>query len=383
MKTTGWIILVIVAVAAGFFVGKMVMGAKLGVEAVSAAIMGGGAPPAVKVVETSLEKASPVTEYIAHVEPIQQVNIAAQVEGIIEKVHFREGSRVKEGDLLFTIDPKPYQATVAQRKAELAQATAALGRAEKYLAMLNAADNRSVSKSDLDTAEANVMEGQAQVQNAEAVLKNAQIDLDYTQVKSPIDGRIGRALITKGNLVSPSSGALATVIQVDPVRVVFAMPDAEYLTAFQQYSNDESYNPSVRVRLANGDVLSGFGTIDFDDNQMNPSTGTIDIRMRFENPNRMLVANNYVTALVSDGNAPMKVLVPVDAVMYGADGAFVWTVGDGNVAVQVPVKVGAVLGAQQIIESGLNAGQRVIYAGMQSIRAAGMPVTPIESAKSE
>lgn len=181
-------------------------------------------PPMVKTVETHLEPANPATEYIAHVEPIQQVKLTAQVEGTIEEVHFKEGSRVKEGDLLFTINPGSYEAVVAQRKAEREQAKASVDRSEKYLNMLSAADNRSVSKSDRDTAETNVAADRAMLHKAEAALRLAEIDLGYTRITSPIDGRIGRALITRGNLVSPSAGPLATVIQIDPIRSEWYSP---------------------------------------------------------------------------------------------------------------------------------------------------------------
>jgi membrane fusion protein (multidrug efflux system) len=227
-----------------------------------------------------------------------------------------------------------------------------------------------------------VAEGQAKVDNAQATLQQAQIDLGYTRIASPIDGRIGRALITKGNLVSPSSGPLATVIQIDPIRVVIAMPDAEYMTAFERYSIDTNFNPLIKVRLANGTVLSDEGEIAFDDNQMDRATGTMAVRLRFPNPNRMLVPNAYVNALVQDRNAPQRILLPVEAVLHGEGGTFVWAVKDDNTVEQVMVTVGTQIGERQIIESGLEPGQRVVYAGMQKIRP-GMAVSPIEAKKSE
>ncbi len=380
MNRTGWIVAVVVAVAAlgaGYYLRGALSAGSQGGAAPAAMARGAAQPPVVRVVTARPEKASPVVEYIARVEPIQQVNIMAQVEGIIQAVHFQEGSRVAKGDPLFTIDPAPYQARVAQREAELAQAQAALDRAEKYWAMLQATDGRSVSKSDLDTAEAGVAEGRARVKTAQAALTQAGIDLGYTRIESPIAGRIGRALITQGNLVSPSSGTLATIVQLDPVRVVIAMPDAEYLTEFARYSNDDGYNPIIKVRLANGLVLPSMGEIDFDDNQMNPATGTIDIRMRFPNADRMLVANNHVTALVQDGGAPMKILVPVESVMHDAEGAFVWTVADDNTVVPKRVEAGAYIGARQIIDSGLLNGDRVVVAGMQKVQP-GIAVQPQE-----
>jgi membrane fusion protein (multidrug efflux system) len=335
-------------------------------------------PPVVRITEAKLEVANTVEEYIAHVEPIQRVDLMAQVSGVIKDMHFTEGSRVTEGDLLFTIDSAIYEATLSERKAELAQARAALDRAKKFLAMLVAADNRSVSKSDMDGAEARVAEAEAQVMRSEAAVKQADIDVGYTRIYSPIDGRIGRALITKGNLVSPSSGPLATVIQVDPIRVVFALPDAEYLTAFERYSIDAEFDPRVTVRLANEVVLPDAGTIAFDDNQMNPATGTIDIRMQFPNPKRLLVPNNFVTIMVSENSDRRKVLIPSDAVLYGADGTYVWCMQDDKTVIQKPVVTGAMLGTRQIIESGLEAGARVVTAGIQNLRP-GITVSPLDS----
>lgn len=377
MKKTGWLWVVAAVVAAGLSgCGKEAAGGGV------AGTTGAMPPPTVRIMETALEQASPVTEYIAHVEPVQQVDLMAQVEGTIQEVHFREGSRVQAGDLLFTLDSSVYEATLAQREAELEQARATLDRAEKYLTMIQAADNRSVSKSDLDTAEASVAEGRAAVQRAEASVRQAEIDLDYTQIRSPIDGRIGRALITKGNLVSPSSGSLASVVQIDPIRVVLAMPDSEYLTAFEKYSSEQGYAPLIKVRLANGTVLPAEGEIDFDNNQMNPATGTMDIRLRFPNADRLLVPHAYVTILIEERDVPMSILVPVESVMHNAEGAFVWTVSDENTVTPTPVEPGTVMGARQIIRSGLGEGQRVVLAGMQNLRP-GAAVTPIETAKSE
>lgn len=373
MKKTGWIVAVVVAAGVGYFVrGKLPAGAA---PAAGPAGWGAMPPPVVGVLETRLESASPVVEHIAHVEPIQLVKLQAQVEGVIEQVHFKEGSQVKKGDLLFTIDPAPYQARVAQRNAELAQAQAGLDRSEKYLSMLNAADNRSVSKSDLDSAEAGVSSGRALLQKAQAELQQAEIDLGYTQIASPIDGRIGRALITGGNLVGPASGTLATVVQTDPMRIVFALPDAEYLTALEKVGREAGTLPQVRVRLANGSELVGEGELDFDDNQMDPATGTIAVRMRFANPDRLLVANNFVTALIQERDAPQRVVLPVEAILRDGDGAYVWVLKEDDTAAQVRIVTGQVIGSRQIIESGLDGGERVVVSGTQKVRP-GVALSP-------
>jgi len=374
MNKIMWIIAVLIAASVGFWMRGMLPSGKAEAGRPAGRSM---PPPSVRVMTTQLENASLAKAYIARVEPIQEVRITAQVEGMIQEVHFQEGARVERGDLLFTIDPAPYEATLTQRTAELEQASATLNRAEKYLEMLRAAENRSVSKSDLDTAEANAAEGRARVKIAEATVQQAKIDVGFTQITSPIQGRIGQALITRGNVVSPASGALATVIQVDPIRVVFGMPDAEYLTAFDHYSNNPGYKPDIRVKLANGMTLEDPGEIEFDDNQMNPKTGTIDIRLRFPNPRRLLVANNFVTILVSEADTPQKILVPSEAVVHDTDGAYVWTVDADNMSSQARVNLGAVIGTQQVIESGLELGVRVVVAGLQNIRP-GVAVSIIE-----
>ena len=363
MKKSGWIL----AVAAGLGLA--------GCEKKEASGAADGMPaPSVRVVETALEEVNPVVEYIAHVEPVQQVKITAQVEGTIDEVHFQEGTRVKRGDLLFTLDAAPYQALVEQREAELAQARALQNRADKYLKMISAVDGRSVSQSDRDMAEANVAEGSAAVKKAEAALHQAQINLGYTRITSPIDGRVGRALITRGNLVSPSTGPLATVIQLDPIRIVIAMPDAEYLAAFERYSSGQGYDPLVHIRLASGTVLPEEGEIAFDNNEMNAATGTMAVRLNFSNPQRLLVPNAYVTAMIQEHNPPKRVLVPSDAVMHGNQGAYVWMVTDDGTVQPAPVELGAVVETRQIILSGLDGGERVVVAGVLNLR----PGTPVK-----
>ena len=373
MKNIGWML----AVA-----GLSLAGCDKQESAEAGGAMGAQPPALVRVQEVVFEAVSPVDEYIAHVEPIQQVQVMAQVEGTIEEVNFEEGSRVKRGDLLFTLDAAPYKALVEQRAAELAQAKAALSRAEKYLKMISAVDGRSVAQADRDTAEANVAEGRAAVKKAEATLHQSEIDLGYTQITSPIDGRIGRALITRGNLVSPSTGPLATVIQVDPIRVVIAMPDAEYLTAFERYSSEEGYAPLAHVRLANGTVLPGEGAIAFDNNEMDASTGTMAVRLEFANPRRLLVPNAYVTALIQERNPPERVLLPTEAVMHGAQGAFVWTLTLEGTVQPTPVEAGAVMGARQVVLSGLKGGEQVVVAGVLSLRpGSAVTVMPAGAAK--
>ena len=166
--------------------------------------------------------------YVGHIEPMQVVEARAQIDGYIETVHFKDGALVKEGELLFTIEQNKYKAQVALNKAALAQAQANLARAEKFYKRMKSADTRSVVQADIDNAESDLLQCKAHVQQAEAALNLSDINLNYTEIRSPINGRIGKATITKGNYVSPAAGPLAVIVQLTPIRAVFSMPDKEY-----------------------------------------------------------------------------------------------------------------------------------------------------------
>ena len=236
--------IVIVSGLAGWFIHGMFGGKGGGMPA----RMGGRPPmpPAAVVVQVLKEQSlQPVDEYIAQVEPIQQVTIRPQIAGTIEAVCFKEGDLVKEGDLLFTIEPDSYQATADAAAAEL-------DRAQKLYDRMKSADARSISKSDLETAESNLLRAQAN-------FKVAQVSLNYTKIKAPISGRIGAAKITKGNYVAPVSSVLASIVQIDPIRVVFSVTDRIYLTLRQQELTGTSSPLTGHVRLPNGAVLPAIG----------------------------------------------------------------------------------------------------------------------------
>ncbi len=325
-------------------------------------------PPQVSVMVTEKSPVHPVKEYIARVEPISQVELQAQVSGYIEKVHFAEGSVVSQGDLLFTIDPAQYRATEEQREAELARAEATLSRTKKYLAMVKAADNRSVSQSDMDKAESDLLEAKAQVMQAKAALKLAAIDFARTRIKAPISGRIGRALVTRGNYVSPGAGTLARIIQWDPVRVVFSMPDSAYLDMVSQQKQGRDNPVDAKVQLSDGTLLNTPGRQDFADNQMNPNTGTMALRLRFSNKDNLLVPNAYVKVVFQGQGRDKKVLLPQAAILTDRDGDFVWTLDKEARVTRTPVTPGETLDVNRIIESGLEAGQQVIVSGIQKVR---------------
>ena len=226
-------------------------------------------------------------------ESIQSVSVKPQISGEIAKVCFKEGSVVKAGQLLFQIDPKQYEATVQLRKAELQQAEANLVTAEKYYKRVTAASERAVSATDRDTAEGNFLQAKAAVAQAKAALKLAQIDLGYCRITSPITGKIGRALYTKGNYVTPQITELASIVQMDPIRVSYPLPDRDYLDQLSLFKEDGSvYNTSLI--LSNGEKYNVPGKRDFENNRVDQTTGTIMMRLRFANKEGMLIPGEMV-----------------------------------------------------------------------------------------
>lgn len=338
----------VVSGCAGWFVHGL-FGAKAGGQPG----MGGmQMPPATVTVQTVLQSSlQPASEYIAQVDPVEDVMIRSEVSGYIDAVHFTEGGMVKKGDLLFTIDRRSYQATADAAEAEL-------NRAQKFYDRMKAADIRSISKSDLDTAESALL-------SARAAYNLARVSLDYTEIKAPVSGRIGAAEVTKGNYVTSASGALARIVQIDPIRVTFSLTDREYLKCLQQ---DLSGTGAVRVaqaRLPDGTVLPILGKKDFDDNAINPETGTLAVRYLFDNSDGLLVPGGYVTALLRNAEEEKGILIPQKAVLVDQKGAYVLTVNEAGIVGTARIEPGTQIGTDLSVISGLKDGDRIIVDGVQ------------------
>ncbi|MDR1943316.1 MAG: efflux RND transporter periplasmic adaptor subunit [Synergistaceae bacterium] len=307
-------------------------------------------------------------EYIGRVEPIQLVALRPQVAGEISKVHFKEGSVVKAGDLLFTLDNRQFAATVELRRAEVAKAEADYGRAVKYLARLLSSDRRSVSAADLDIAENDELQCKAAVSQAKAALKLAQIDLDRTRITAPITGRIGKAAFTKGNYVSPAGGVLAEIAQLNPIRVAFPLPDRDYLEQQPALQKSDGAVYNAKIRLADGSVYPFSGKRDFEENAMDEATGTIMMRLRFSNEKGALVPGEMVRVETKPARSHVAALIPQEVVMADAGGDYVYVIDGEGVAHQRRVGLGAEIGTMREVVSGLAAGERVVFRGLQSVR---------------
>ncbi len=331
-----------------------------------------GPPPLVKVAIISKEDVNPPTEYVGHVEAIQYVDLRARVEGFIEQVKFKEGGRVTGGEVLYVIEPAPYQAKVNANRALMAQAEAILQKTSRRLRRLQATRPESIRATDMDNAVAEELQAKAKLEEAKASLKLAELDLSYTVIKAPISGRIGRTAYTKGNLVNLGSGPLARIVQLDPIRVVYPISEND-LPAIQVALHDAGKgrtNPLLQphIKMANGERFQNSGRIDFVDNQVDISTGTIAVWARFDNHDELLLPGQYVTVLISSKQPNIMPVVPQAAVIISQQGRSVFVVDDQNKVTSRPITTGVETDTKWAVKSGLKAGEKVIIQGIQKVK---------------
>lgn len=339
-----------------------------------------GPPPAVTVKIVELQDAVQQNSYIGRVTAIEAVDLRARVAGFIERVSFDEGQNVAAGDVVFEIEPDQYEAEVSSANASVLRARAQLREAERSLTRAQELFRRdNISEARVDEAQTARDSALADVRAAEALLRQAELNLSYTRITAPIDGRIGRAEITAGNLVGPDSGSLARVVQLDPIRVVFSVSDRELLEAREslgartQEELEAAFIPSIT--LPNGQPYSYEGVIEFSDNEINPDTGTISVFALFDNPDAVLLPGQLVTVSARLQEQQQLPAVPQAAVQQDRDGRFVLLVNDDDQVVERRVKIGAQSGTMWLIEEGLEGGERVIFQGLQRARP-GIAVNP-------
>lgn len=304
--------------------------------------------------------------FIAKVEAINASDVTPQVSGYIDKVLFKDGSFVKEGDVLFVIDQARYKAAVSAAEASLEKAKATLKQIESdYNRELSLYKEKMLSKADLEVSESNLANAKANVKAAQASLDLAKLDLAYTEVRSPISGYIGKALMTKGNYTNAAVSKLARVIQMDPIRVVFSVTDKERLAGMDQLLTS---NPDIQVSLPNGETIEIAGASLFTDNEINADTATMAVYAQSTNADRKLIPGNYVNVTVSASKFMPSILVAQTAVAQDASGQYVMTVNAENIVVQKYITVGDVVENQYVVLSGLEEGDRVVPIGHQKLQ---------------
>ncbi|MBR4927125.1 MAG: efflux RND transporter periplasmic adaptor subunit [Alphaproteobacteria bacterium] len=310
--------------------------------------------PHVLVSELTKGDTSARKKYIAEAQAINAVDIMPQVSGYLEEILFKDGSFVAKDQNIFIIEQRKYQADVQAAEAVVKQLSA------EFKRKTTLHKGGYVSDKEKDIAESNLHQ-------AEAALDMARLNLEHTEIKSPIDGYIGKTLITKGNLVSPNSQKLARVVQMNPIRIAFSVSDKERSDFMQKASKAESV--SLDVVLPNGQTRSISAQNLFFDNEVNPQTATIPVYVDFPNDDNLLIPGNYVDIYVRFSDKQEALLVPQVALIADVNGTYVLTVDGTGTVEQKYVTLGDVIEDKQIVLSGLNGDEQVIVQGLQKVRA--------------
>jgi RND family efflux transporter MFP subunit len=354
-----------------------------------------GTVPDVEVLRVQQQDVPIVHEWIGTFDGLVNADVRAQVTGYLLKQGYQEGAFVKKGQLLFKIDPRPFQAALdqaegqlAQAKAQLANAEAVQGRTEldvkRYTPL---AREQAAPQQDLDNAVQNnlaaiasVETAKAQIKTSQAAVETARINLEFTRLVAPIDGIAGQAQLQVGALVSPASGPVTSVSTVDPIKVYFTVGEPQYLAFRKRFPTEESRRAAekklgLQLVLADGSTYVHEGSFDFADRQVNESTGAIRIAALFPNPNNILRPGGYAKVRVVIQIQHDALLVPQRAVSQLQGGYQVAVVDNDNKVAIRPVTVGAQVDSRWVIADGLNPGDRVVVEGTQKVRA-GVRVNP-------
>ncbi|MBI3348820.1 MAG: efflux RND transporter periplasmic adaptor subunit [Burkholderiales bacterium] len=341
---------------------------------------GPAAPPAtpVSVAQVVSQDVAAWNEFSGRLEAVERVDVRARVSGAVQQVHFREGSLVKAGDLLVTIDPAPYQAEVSRLEAQVAAAQArvtySLSEAQRSKSLL---EDRAVARREFDEKDNAAREAAANLRAAQAALQSAQLNLGYTQVRAPVAGRVGKIEVTQGNLVAAGAGApvLTTLVSVSPIYASFDADEKivrEVLASLPGGGAERRGMDKVPVEMLNG-ASSGkdqatTGRLQLVDNQVDARSGTLRVRAVFDNKDGGLIPGQFAKLRMGQARNEAALLVNERAVGTDQDKRFVIVVGAGNQAEWRPVSLGASVNGLRVVTSGLKAGERVVVGGVQRVR---------------
>jgi multidrug efflux system membrane fusion protein len=359
---------------------KLLFGSSaLAVAIASAILLSGGSPshaaepaaakpaPEVTVAQVLLRPVSDTNAFTGRIQAVDTIQIKPRVSGYVDTVHFREGATVKKGDLLFTIDPRPYRAESDRLAANLAQA-----RAEAKNADANAArgsklvQQHAVSQEEADRLDTAAASAKAQVASVQAALDNARLNLSFTEVRAPVDGKVSNAQITAGNLVSPTD-TLTSVVTVDPMYVYFDVDEQTFLK-LDRLRRASGHAPDVEMGLADEQGYPHIGKIDFVDNQIRAGAGTIRLRAVFPNADGEYTAGLFARVELRSGNTQPRALIDDKAVGTDLGNKFVYVVGKDKKIEYRRVSTGALVDGLRVVDSGLNAEDVVVVNGLQRVR---------------
>jgi RND family efflux transporter MFP subunit len=335
-------------------------------------------PPKVTVAHPVERELTDWDEYTARLEAVDSVEVRARVSGYLESVHFREGSLVKKGDLLFQIDPRPYEAQLRRAEGDLEQAQSRVNLAQKNLARVAfLVKSQAMSKEEGETRAALVRQAEAGVQAAQATVDAAKLDVEFTRITAPVSGRVSRKLVTEGNLINGGVGTqgtlLTTIVSLDPLHVYFEANERDYLKYVRlaksgaRPSSRDFKNP-VFVGTADEPGFPHEGYMDFVDNQIDRGTGTIQGRAIVPNPDGLLAPGLFVRLRLIGSGKYQALLIPDDAILSDQAQKFVWVVDDQNRVHYRRVKIGTLHDGLRVVSEGLTPGDRLVIHGVQRAR---------------
>lgn len=318
-------------------------------------------------------------EFNGRVRAVPTVELRPRVSGYIDRVAYKEGSEVKPGDLLFVIDPRPYRNALHSAQAQLERARSAAKFAQsriKHAQMLF--ETQAISREEFDSRQTKLTQTVAEVSAAKAAVATAKLNLDFTEVRAPIAGRVGRAHLTAGNLAQADQSILTTLVSQEPMYVYFDCDEHSFLRYKKSaLKNDRESNVyPVRIRLANEEDFSHHGTVDFFDNQLNPATGTIRVRAVVPNADRLLTPGLHARVQLQGSDELPVLLVDEKAILTDQDRKYVYVLGEGNKAFRKDITLGRQIDGLRIVQSGLDTTDKVIVTGAQKIFHDGMTVEP-------
>jgi membrane fusion protein (multidrug efflux system) len=359
----------------------------LSVASVAHAQMPSG-PPSVGVVRAEQTAVTETSEFVGRVQAIDRVALTARVTAFLDQRLFKEGTEVNQGDLLYRLERAPFEAAVQQHEAAVADTSARLLNANIQLQRAQSLlSTPAGQRSNVDDAIANQRSLAAQVQSAQAQLRAAQINLDYTEIHAPVAGKISRTSITVGNVVSPGSGPLASIVSQDPMYVLFPVASRSLTELQKRYADKGGTNAVVvRLRLPDGSLYDQDGKIDYVEPTVSATTDTILLRARIANPPRVqsdagqpveraLVDGAFVTVRVEGIQPVMALGIPRKAVLSDQQGDFVYVVGAGNKVEQRRIQLGQSTPTTAVVAGGLREGEMVVSDGIQRVRP-GIEVSP-------